>query len=132
MDASYKCLVKIIGQRPMGQMEGEYHALFAFLGAPGQFAAISAQSKEGVVGFGRAAGRMPLKYREEVKYIFVDNPDSVDVSVFPNLLKIAEDPHPPRHSYRRMYRRIPHYLFRPFTEPAVQIPQSGSNVAASS
>ena len=93
-DATYQVLFSAIGQMPMQQKEGEFHALHTFLGRSGAVPGFSLQRTEGPDSFRSAVAQvLPHDARMTVKYMFSDNPASVEGStdVLPNLEAVAED-----------------------------------------
>ena len=93
-DATYQILFSAIGQLPMQQKKGEFHALHTFLGRSGAVPGFSLQRTEGPDSFRSAVAQvLPHSARMTVKYIFSDNPSSVEGStdVLPKLEAVAED-----------------------------------------
>ena len=93
-DATYQVLFSAIGQVPMQQKQGEFHALHTFLGRSGAVPGFSLQRTEGPAQFRAAIAEvLPQAARDTVKYIFSDSPTSVEgaAEVLPNLEAVAED-----------------------------------------
>ena len=93
-DATFQVLFSAIGQLPMQQKKGEYHALHTFLGRSGAVPGFSLQSTEGPANFCSAVAEvLPLSARLTVQYLFSDNPAFVEGAnaVLPNLVAVAED-----------------------------------------
>ena len=93
-DATYQILFPAIGQVPMRQKQGELHAVHTFLGRSGAAPGFSLQRTEGPASFRAAIAEvLPQAARNIVKYMFSDNPASVEgaAEVLPNLEAVAED-----------------------------------------
>lgn len=91
--ATYQVLFPAIGQVPMKQKAGEFHALHTFLGRSGAVPLFSLQRTEGVDNFKAAIQEvLPRSARATVKYLFSDNPGSVEGAhdVLPQLQAVAD------------------------------------------
>ena len=96
-DATFKCLMSVVGQKKMDQKDGELHALHTLYGKTGAVPGASPQPSE-ARKYTKAACKeiLPAAARATTKYMGSDTPSSLEglvktADVFPELVAIFED-----------------------------------------
>ena len=91
-DATFKCCLSVIGQKPMAQKDGEVHTAHTFLGVTGGCPGYSLQPKEGADAFGAALrDRFTATMIAQVRMLYSDSPAEQFLTYLPNCIGVAED-----------------------------------------